>query len=412
MRKYTNYEFNESLIKEKVPVNLKVIIIIPAYNELEILSTLNSLLKNDFSNDAAEVIIVINESEIVNKSISDFHQKQYKELLDWSQKNSLDNLKFYPIYVKNIDKNDAGAGMARKIGMDEALRRFGKINNLQGIISNLDADTLVANNYLSALVNESKKKNKIKAFSIYYEHPLNINITLANKNAIISYELHLRYYILMQKLLSLPFAYHTVGSAMAVKAYAYAEAFGMNKRQAGEDFYFLHKYINTGFFKNINSTSVFPSPRISDRVPFGTGKSLLKLMNSDESLLTYNYKSFDALSSLTINLEEIYNDFNNVSILLKNSIQEFLISKNFSKKYKELKTNTKNYTSFKKRFYRWFDAFTLMKYLHFTRDHYFPNIPIEKAIDFLFLKLNFKIEHDHETQLLILRKIDKEDFLS
>ena len=49
---------------------------------------------------------------------------------------------------------------------------------------------------------------------------------------------------------------------------------GMNKRQAGEDFYFLHKIIPLGHFGEINTTRVIPSPRPSDRVPFGTGRAV------------------------------------------------------------------------------------------------------------------------------------------
>jgi hypothetical protein len=46
------------------------------------------------------------------------------------------------------------------------------------------------------------------------------------------------------------YAYHTVGSAMAVKAYQYVKVGGMNRRQAGEDFYFIQKLVHSGNFIN------------------------------------------------------------------------------------------------------------------------------------------------------------------
>ena len=40
-----------------------------------------------------------------------------------------------------------GVGLARKTGMDEAVRRFDIINNPEGVILSLDADCTVEHNY-------------------------------------------------------------------------------------------------------------------------------------------------------------------------------------------------------------------------------------------------------------------------
>ena len=73
----------------------------------------------------------------------------------------------------------------------------------------------------------------------------------------------------------LPYSYHTIGSAFAVTAKAYARQGGMNRRKAGEDFYFINKLIKGENFGEITNTTVFPSPRTSNRVPFGTGKAIV-----------------------------------------------------------------------------------------------------------------------------------------
>lgn len=407
MRKYNNYEFDKPLIEAKVSKNLQVIVVLPSFKEPNLINTLNSLRENRFSEGTVEVIIVINESDTCGKSITNFHQNQLLETITWAINNNTDKIKFFPIYIDKIDSDVAGAGMARKIGMDEAYKRFESNGNLQGIISNLDADSVVQENYLSELIKIAKNDHKTKAFSIYYEHLLTEHLSEKNRKSIVSYESHLRYYIRMQKLLKLPYAFQTVGSSMAVKAFAYAEAFGMNKRQAGEDFYFLQKFIKTGCFKDINTTAVYPSARISDRVPFGTGKSLNTLMNSNDSLSTYNYKSFQSLETLINNLENIYYVYKSNIVKLDKPIFDFLELRNFEKRYLEIKNNTKNFTAFKKRFFRWFDAFILMKYLHFARDNFFPNIPVEDALNFLFHKLNFNVNITIEQKLLKLREIDR-----
>ena len=411
MRKYDNFEFDHPLITEQVDNDLKVIIVIPAFHEIFLTKTIKSLKKNIFDNGSVEVIIVLNESESVPKEISDFHQRQYEELKDLSKNISTPKLKFLPIYIKNIDKNIAGPGIARKTGMDEAIRRFDKIDTPQGLIVNLDGDTMIEKNYLNELIKTALTKNKIKAFSIYFEHDLDEDISPAEKDAIIQYELHLRYYINMQRILKLPFAYYTIGSAMAVRVFAYKEAFGMNKRQAGEDFYFLHKFIKTGYFSEINSTKVFPSARISERVPFGTGKAMNKIIQSGKSLETYNFRSFESLNSLLLNLEVIYFDYKNIQLVDK-PVMEFLNMKNFKKRYNEIKTHTKDYQSFKKRFFRWFDAFLLMKYLHFVRDNYYGNIDIHDASQYLLEFYNIPNPTDLKKALLILREKDRKSVYS
>lgn len=406
MRTYNNYEFPAPLIQAVVPRQIDVSIVIPSYNENFILDTLNSLLGCKYDNGVVEVIIVINDSEASPPDIHKLHKKQHIELLAWAKANSTDKLLFYPLYIAKINKKTAGAGMARKIGMDEAFIRFNKVKNPYGIISNLDADTTVQENYLQTLINESKDYNKTKAYSIHFEHSLDEQKVTENiRNAIIDYELHLRYYINMQKILGFPFAYQTVGSAMAVRSYAYGEAFGMNKRQAGEDFYFLQKFIKTGYFDNINTTTVFPATRVSDRVPFGTGKSVSNIVEN-KIFKTYNFQSFESISDMDYFINALYQDFDRGIDTINPILKSYLIKNNFKKKYLEIKKHTKDLESFNKRFYTWFDAFRLMKYLHFCRDRYYENIPIELAIKHLFNLLNYEYTNKYEA-LIRLRNRDK-----
>ena len=75
---------------------------------------------------------------------------------------------------------------------------------------------------------------------------------------IAAYELHLRYYTHGLRFSNLPYSFQTVGSAMAVRCSAYQKQGGMNKRKAGEDFYFIQKIIALGGYSELNSTTVFP----------------------------------------------------------------------------------------------------------------------------------------------------------
>ena len=90
------------------------------------------------------------------------------------------------------------------------------------------------------------------------------------------YEDYLHYYKKALDYAGFPDSIYTIGSAFAVRADAYVKQGGMNRRQAGEDFYFLNKLTKLGKITEINDAYVYPSARVSDRVPFGTGAAMNK----------------------------------------------------------------------------------------------------------------------------------------
>src|SRR5690606_5551781 len=131
-------------------------------------------------------------------------------------------------------------GLARKIGMDEALRRLDRAGRLDGVIACFDADCTCDPNYLVEVERFFRENPKAPGCSIYFEHPLSGPAEPGIYQAVARYELHLRYYIEALRHAGFPHAFHTIGSSMAARASAYLQQGGMNKRQAGEDFYFLH----------------------------------------------------------------------------------------------------------------------------------------------------------------------------
>lgn len=203
--------------------------------------------------------------------------------------------------------------------------------------------------------------------SIHYEHPIFLDNGEANE-AIILYELHLRYYIQALKFISYPYAFHTIGSSMSVRSSVYQKQGGMNQRKAGEDFYFLHKIIPLGNFHNITSTKVIPSARTSDRVPFGTGRAMQEHQNQTKDLkLSYDFESFKLIKSF---LKEI-----DCESFLENTpaeVMEFLKSTDLLEELEKIKSQSKNKDHFKGRFFEWFNGFKMLKLVHYMRDNYYP----------------------------------------
>lgn len=409
-----NYTLFAPLIHNKPSLNLGLIIVIPCYDEDYLLISLMSLKKCEMPLCDVEVIVVINESEVEKEEVSEKNEVTYKQAVKWVELNNTPRLKFYILYKSDLPKKHAGVGLARKIGMDEACWRFQKIRNQRGVIACFDADSRCDANYLVAITEHFRKKTKVQAASIYFEHPTQgIDFEDDVYEAIVLYELHLRYFINAQKWAGFPFATQTIGSSLAVRCQSYQEQGGMNKRKAGEDFYFIHKFTPLGKFSEILNTRVIPSPRPSHRVPFGTGKAVKETINKNGGYLTYHPRSFEALKSFVELVPSLFScEQKDLRLKLSNlpvGVSAFLESIQWETKVIEIQSNTTNLKTFQNRFFKWFNAFQVMKFLHYLRDNYYENVEVCEAAHWLLKELKIEIELEEMPKYLLnlFREIDK-----
>jgi hypothetical protein len=64
--------------------------------------------------------------------------------------------------------------------------------------------------------------------------------------------------------------------------------------------------------------------------------------------------------------------------------------------------------AFVKRFFRWFNAFRLMKYTHFARDRFYPDIPVTRAAGWLLNELGISEDASSAKELLLrYRNLDR-----
>jgi len=394
-------------IEEAPSGDLSLVVVIPAMNEAGLIHSLISLDECQKPTVSVEVIVVINHPEGVAAQIVEANKRIWIQAKDWADRHSTDALRYHVLYHPDLSAKKGGVGMARKIGMDEAARRLLVAGNGEGVIACYDADCLCDPGYLNAIIDFFMLYPDVEGGSIYFEHPLN-GLEKSELDAIVYYELHLRYFINAQRWAQFPYAYQTVGSSMAVRASTYIKVGGMNMRKAGEDFYFLHKVIERGAHSELNTTAVLPSARSSDRVPFGTGKAVAdQLKRRDQT--TYNPRCFEDLRMFFTSVPEFYTSAETDVVMndLPVSMREFLMTQKFNDVLKEIKSNTASATSFEKRFYRWFNAFRLMKYVHYARDNFFPDVEIDVAAEWLFEQLKIDPVGDLESRLIQLRKFDK-----
>jgi len=401
----------EPFVKASPTVGLKMVVVIPAFNEPDILQTLQSLSDNDSPKQVVEVLLVINYAENSSAKIKNEAQITAKVLKQWMVKHSSVQLQFHCILMRDLPKKHAGVGLARKIGMDEAVQRFQQLGT-DGIIVNLDADCTVSSNYLNEILNFYKINTSVKAANIHYEHPIDES---AGSEAIILYELYLRYYVEALRYCKYPYAYHTVGSSFSVKSSIYQKQGGMNRRKAGEDFYFLHKIIPVSNFGEIGTAVVYPSARESDRVPFGTGRSILEVRTQQRDLsFSYSLKTFQLIKFLFDDPLIFYQ--NKIFIEgLPTCLQNYLSHIDFKKTLNEIEHNTQTASAFVKRYNRYWSGFELLKMVHYCRDHFYPNTNLVNSCISL-LKLRKHTSKDTPNinafnLLLKLREIQKKGIL-
>jgi hypothetical protein len=402
------------LIKEAPEKNTGIIVVVPSFNEPAVLTLLGSLLSCRKPDCSVELIIVVNSTASADDSIIETNLETVAEAQEWLKRTD----PFFRLYILNTGRaaiKGWGVGLARKSGMDEALRRFNTVGNEEGVIACLDGDCTVDENYFIAIEKELLLRTERKACSIYFEHPLTGSVYDPEiLNAAIQYEMHLRYYYQAHRYAGFPSVFHTVGSTLAVKAIAYMKAGGMNRRQAGEDFYFVQKLLPAGGYCSINSTTVFPSPRVSDRVPFGTGAAIGKMIGSGESvLLTYNPDAFSDLRAFFMQIEKFWShDENDGETLYRNlpfSIRSFLSYSEWKAKTDEIRNNTSALPSFRKRFFEWFNMFRIVKYLNFVHFEIYRKIPVYEATAELLDRAGIAWNgSDALSLLLYLRKMEKD----
>lgn len=371
-------------IAEKSWPLLSVVVVIPCLNEPAILQTLESLWACEPVDSFCEVIVTVNDSQESTQQVKDFNLSTYEHLKKWKV-NDRENLMLHPIYAPSVNAKYAGAGMARKIGMDEAIRRFNAVNRPDGVIVSLDADCLVSANYLKEIEKQFTSFKSCIGATINFRHRTEEVEDKKQREGIRLYEDYLLYYKQALAFTGYPNAIDTIGSAFAVRAEAYVRQGGMNRRQAGEDFYFLHKLTRLGPLAEITNAWVYPSARVSDRVPFGTGAAMTKWMDQTNDLnLTYRFDAFRDLKQLFDQTERFYKideeEYFKILEILPYAIQEYLRAMSFEEKLAEVNRNSSSPQSFKKRFFQVFDAFQVMKFLNYAQEKYYSRQPLQEAI--------------------------------
>lgn len=383
-------------------------IVIPALAEAANLpQTLESLSRNsaDLLNRTMILIVVNQRCDATGAETAD-NLQTLRMLPFWKRQFGLSSL--FWIDAASSGKElpaKQGVGLARKLGLDLATLYLDYKNNNDPLLICLDADTVVQTDYLSAITRHFSGSSAGGASIAYRHRPAP---DPAGQAAIDRYELFLRAYVLGLKLADSPYAFHTVGSAMACRTSAYVASGGMNRRLAGEDFYFLQQVHKTSGVAQLNGTVVQPSSRSSHRVPFGTGRSVGDMLTEGEQrLLFYQPVVFEIVGAWLAYVGE--NSGEDASFLLKGAtliapvLNNFLEQAGFADSWENMKKHNRDGAKLMTAFHGWFDAFRTMRLIHELSEQAYPRSTPLAAVAPLLVRAGLSPSDSIGGQLDLLR---------
>lgn len=275
---------------------------------------------------------------------------------------------------------EQGVGLARKIGCDIALQLYASGQIKSQWLHTTDADAHLPADYFSAKLEHC-------SVGVYSHRYLQAEPKLYQATKI--YDLRNQAYRQQLATAGSEYGFNPTGSLLALHFPSYAEVRGFPKRAAGEDFYLLNKMQKIRGVAEVQSDPIELECRLSDRVPFGTGPAVSKLMASaqfEREKIFYHPECFEvfakglALLGCTdparwLCTDEIPEEF-------REALRELKISSAI-KHLKPLYEKDRSDAASKLRNYQyhlnlWFDAFHSLKTIHFLRDNYFPSISYQE----------------------------------
>lgn len=270
-------------------------------------------------------------------------------------------------HQKQIPKKQ-GVGLARKTACDIAVYLMQSGHIASHHIFSTDADTQLPETYFDTTLN---KNTSAGTFPFTHKHNQNQAITQATQY----YEESLNAYVGGLKMAKSPYAYHTIGSCLLIDAKCYCQVRGFPKRSGAEDFYLLNKLNKIKPVVSLSAAALLIESRVSDRVPFGTGPAVEKLIQDKTSLTTLFYPDESYL-----HLKQWLNYLDYRSKSLNNHLERFACENQLSDKEKSRIQQlagdfeldiflTKLFNNFTKSHHRkreihnWFDGFKTLKFI-------------------------------------------------
>lgn len=277
-----------------------------------------------------------------------------------------------------------GVGLARKIAGDLALALHARGALELPFVFTTDADAHLPRDYFARA---ERERDRAASALLYPFRHVPAGEAPAVHLATQVYEATLRYHVLGLAFAGSPYAYHSVGSTLALRMDAYAAVRGVPKRAAGEDFYVLDKLAKVSALYKLDGDPIALASRRSARVPFGTGPRVEQLLTDNQALVACP-EAFLVLQQLLLGLERVASGAPPEALVqaLSELPSELvpaarsalfdcgLIAAARSALAQVGKGNLR------RRLHTWFDALRTLQFLHALRDAGLSEVPLDRAL--------------------------------
>lgn len=374
------------------------VLVIPAYRESDRLITELQTLA-DKVQEALLVILVLNRPEQdTDTSVNHALRRRTEHLQRSDLSQNLYQLNATS-HLLLLDKEQhsgptpqaQGVGAARKSGCDTALAWIaaGAINSHW--IGCTDADATLPKDYFSRLPPPTHFSAAVFPF-IHASSPAPDNNAVNRATAL--YELRLHQYVLGLEYAGSPYAFHCLGSSMAVTADSYAKVRGFPKRAGAEDFYLLNKLVKLKPIKRLDGHCIELAARDSNRVPFGTGPAVSALLQEDElsaAAIFYHPATFELLGNV-LALAPRWQHASTAPLAAQFQQQglsaadaqwtaQALHSAGIDKALQHCRQQSGDSAGFLRHFHQWFDGFRTLKFIHALQHSGYPKQALQSLPD-------------------------------
>lgn len=282
-----------------------------------------------------------------------------------------------------------GVGLARKIGADLILALIAQGQIDSPWIHCSDADVAFPADYFEQIEGESAETPAARIYRFRHVGDADPR----TNEAALQYEISLRYYVLGLRFANSAYAFHSIGSTLALHATAYTRVRGFPRRRAAEDFYLLNKIAKVGAVENLEGAPLELSSRPSSRVPFGTGASVIRLLEAPTPALEmYDPAVFHHLRAWQRALEQagrhctqqpdlrslIREQAHRDTRVQAERLMETLESLGALEAAEAALAASPRAAS--KRLHDGFDGFRTLKLVHALRDEGLPDLPMREAL--------------------------------
>jgi len=368
----------------------KQVVVIPAYGEDEVLDRAIASIPKPDGHDALAVV-VINQREDSPRSVTAINEATCIRLRDRYGDHRrlrddalLCRTPFGALALVRVTLPvGQGVGLARKFGADLALGAWAAGMIDSSWIHCTDADVQLPGDYFCA------PHPSASAALHRFRHEATEVAMQAHARI---YDLWLRLHVLGLHWAGSPYGFHTIGSTITVDAHSYAAVRGFPRRKAAEDFYFLNKLAKLGPVVAASSAPLRIAARVSDRVPFGTGRAIGLAQHNGIGALPrfYDPRVYVYLKNLLITLEAscatgIFERHRLHLSLTGQALDTAIVDTAMDALGLDAAVGKLLRASTDKRQRRralhcWFDAFRTMKFIHHLRDNGVASIDVDAAL--------------------------------